>query len=140
MLYEIEKPPVAQNSVILLNPADNVAVARLSLPAQHDIEVNGVALRSSASIPAGHKVAIRPIAQGEAVYRYGNVIGFATRSITPGEHVHVHNLGYQEHDLSEVPPDVIAPRSSAPSSQATFQGFERSDGRVGTRNYIAVVA
>ena len=42
-------------------------------------------------IPAGHKVAVRPIASGEAVRRYGQIIGFASAAIAPGQHVHVHN-------------------------------------------------
>ena len=42
-------------------------------------------------IPAGHKVAVRPIAAGEPVRRYGQIIGFASRAIAPGQHVHVQN-------------------------------------------------
>jgi altronate hydrolase len=140
MLFEIETPPTAQSSVILLHPNDNVGVARLSLPAGHEIEVNGSSLITASAIPSGHKVAIRAIRNGEALYRYGNVIGFALRDIAPGDHVHVHNVGYKELDPSEVVPGVAPPRSSAHAERATFMGYHRADGRVGTRNYIAVVA
>src|SRR5882724_6881928 len=91
MLYEIESPATAHNSVILLHPEDSVAIARKNLETDCGVDVNGITLRTRAPVPAG-----------DAVYRYGNVIGFATAAIEPGEHVHVHNLGYQELDTAEV--------------------------------------
>src|SRR4051812_39310737 len=102
MLYEIESQAAAHNSTILLHPDDSVAIARKNIEAGRDLEVNGVSVRTLASIPAGHKVAIRAVGAGDPVYRYGNVIGFATSAIHPGEHVHVHNLGYQELDTADV--------------------------------------
>jgi altronate hydrolase len=140
MLYEIEKPPTAQSSVIVLNREDNVAIARVALPAGHDVEAGTRVLVTKDPIPAGHKVATEVIRAGSPVHRYGNVIGFATREILPGEHVHVHNLGYKELDPSEVTPGEAPPRSSAKAERASFLGYKRADGRVGTRNYIAVVA
>jgi altronate hydrolase len=140
MLFEIEKTPAAQSSVILLHPHDNVAVARVSLPARHEVEVSGTRVLTASSIPAGHKVALRAIQPGEPVYRYGNVIGFATKAIMPGDHVHVQNVGYKELDASEIVPGEAPPRSAAHAERATFRGYKRADGRVGTRNYIAVVA
>jgi altronate hydrolase len=139
MLFEIEKAPTAQTSAILLNAKDSVVIARVPLPAGHEIDLHGQVYRTQSAIPAGHKMAIRAVEQGEPVLRYGNVIGFATRSITPGEHVHTHNLGYQETDASNVVPDTnLAPQSQR--STRSFSGFKRSDGRVGTRNYVAIVA
>ena len=140
MLYEIEKPPVASSSVILLHPDDDVAIARLALPRDHEIRVSEQTLNTRSAIPAGHKVALRTIREGQPVLRYGNVIGHATRDIAPGEHVHVHNLGYRDHDASQVVPDPLPPPAAAPSNPRSFLGYRRADGRVGTRNYIAVVA
>lgn len=140
MLYEIQSRPTARNAAILLNARDNVAIARVALDAGQELELTAATLVTRSAIPAGHKVAVRRIEPGERVYRYGNVIGFATRCIEPGEHVHVHNLGYQE--LS--PEEMIgceAARSALPHLEpAHFLGYRRPDGRVGTRNYIAVVA
>src|SRR6478735_8961141 len=102
MLYEIESQPAANNSTILLHPDDTVAIARKTIEAGRELEVNSGVVRTLASIPAGHKVAIRSVRAGDPVYRYGNVIGFAISDIQPGEHVHVHNLGYQELNTSEV--------------------------------------
>lgn len=139
MLYEIESHPTVHNSAILLHPEDSVAIARKTIETGRELEVNGLAVRTLAPIPAGHKVAIRPVRAGDPVYRYGNVIGFATSDIRPGEHVHTHNLGYQELDTAEVaiPERPAAAHAIAPEA---FFGYQRADGRVGTRNYIAVVA
>src|SRR6185437_5463944 len=73
---------------IRLNPADNVVVARVDL--LPGTEVEGVAVRTP--VPAGHKLATAPIAAGEPVRKYGQILGFASETITPGEHVHTHNL------------------------------------------------
>ncbi|WP_128255638.1 UxaA family hydrolase [Falsirhodobacter deserti] len=89
-------------------------------------------------IPAGHKVAIRPIAEGEAVLKYGQVIGTATQFIAAGAHVHVQNLGMGAHrqDYGFGTAAVPLPPIDA---QATFRGFHRSSGRVGTRNYVGIL-
>ena len=138
MLYEITESATALNALIVLNARDNVAIARRPLDAGVALDVNGVLVQTRTSIPTGHKVATRTIQQGQPVYRYGNLIGFATQTIAEGEHIHVHNLGYREADTEEIEPDVAAPASY--QSTAFFEGFQRTDGRVGTRNYIAIVA
>lgn len=139
MLYDIQTAVNGQNSVILLHPRDNIAVARMPLDGGQDVQAGEAAVTTREPIPAGHKLALRAIAPGEPVYRYGNVIGFATRAIEAGDHVHVHNLGFQE-----LGPITAEPRDEAaaplPSEPASFLGYAREDGRVGTRNYIAVVA
>src|SRR5689334_19420216 len=140
MLYGIDNPVNASNAAILLDSHDNVAIARLSLPAQQPVQTGGVSLVTSMAIPSGHKLALRRIAAGEPVYRYGNVIGFATRAIEPGEHVHVHNLGFKELNAEDIASTERSARSVGIQEPATFLGYERPDGRVGTRNYIAVVA
>jgi len=139
MLYEIDSPPTPDNSAILLHPADSVAIARVPIPAGQQLTINGQSVTSGSLIPAGHKIALRAIAPGEAVYRYGNIIGFATAPVAVGDHIHTHNLGYQELNVNEIRPEAIPPRSIHPST-ATFLGYLRPDGRAGTRNYIAVVA
>ncbi len=140
MLYGIENLPTASNVVILLHARDNVAIARVALQLGQSVDAQGITLLAATAVPAGHKIATRAIATGEPVYRYGNLIGFANRPIQPGDHVHVHNLAFRELDTATVAP-VEQPQASARhTSSATFLGYQRSDGRVGTRNYIAVVA
>src|SRR5690349_6525851 len=88
-------------------------------------------------IPRGHKVALRDLAAGEEVHKYGQLIGVATQAIRVGEHVHVHNLA--------MPPragERVASSSAAvtrPAEPLTFEGIRRPDGRVATRNYIGVL-
>jgi altronate dehydratase len=92
-------------------------------------------------IPSGHKVALQEIAPGEAVRRYGQVIGHASQAILPGEHIHVHNLGVQ--DFQREPAfgaDAKAVAFTPQSQRRTFMGYERADGRVGARNYVAVIS
>jgi galactarate dehydratase len=127
------------SSIIILHPRDNVAVARRPIEAGEWLQPD--LLRASEPIPRGHKVATRPIAAGETVRKYGQVIGTATHDITPGQHVHTERLEMREFALShefcvEAEPAALLPEGE----RATFQGFLRADGRVGTRNYIAVIA
>lgn len=121
-----------------LHAKDNVAIARHAVPKGTPLpEFDG--LTSLADVPAAHKVALVPISAGEPVLRYGQIIGFATQAIEPGEHVHTHNLamGAFERDYAFGADAKVAAPTAHP---ATFQGFVRADGRVATRNYIGVVS
>jgi altronate hydrolase len=92
-------------------------------------------------IPAAHKVAVRPIAAGAPVRKYGEVIGIAREDIAPGAHVHVHNLGVGSHTAAGTPPHS-APSTWSPPATPTrdhFLGYRRADGRAATRNYVAVL-
>jgi altronate hydrolase len=123
-----------------LHPDDDVAIAKLKLPAGTavDTEVGPIAL--AADVPAGHKIAVRGRAAGEPVRRYGQIIGFATVPIAPGEHVHRHNLGIGAlHPRLDLVAEDRPTRYHPASEMRTFDGFVRPDGRVGTRNYVLVI-
>jgi altronate dehydratase len=79
-------------SAIVLDPADNVAVALRALAEGEEIVVEGETLRATTAIPTGHKLARRTIAEGDPVLKYNEVIGIASAPIGAGEHVHVHNV------------------------------------------------
>jgi altronate hydrolase len=123
------------HSIIRLHSEDNVVIARTALLANTHVANEVV---TSVRVPAGHKVAVRPITAGEPVRRYNQIIGFATTNIVPGEHVHVHNLGMGDfakdyaYSLDAKPTDYV----EVPS---TFEGIRRPDGRVATRNYIGIL-
>src|SRR5690606_22766002 len=126
------------SSIIHLHKQDNVGVSKAALPAGITLIENDLTLR--ADIPAMHKVALVPIAKGEAIRKYGQVIGFAGTDIAPGDHVHTHNcvMGDLEKDYgfcrNAVPTDYV------PEAQrATFQGYRRANGKVGTRNYVGIL-
>ena len=95
-LVEIAPTPTAENSAIHLHPSDNVAIARVTLSAGQTIRVAGRDLTLRRDVPAGHKVAVRPVAKGDNLIRYGQVIGRASTDIQPGDHVHTHNLAFEE--------------------------------------------
>jgi len=140
MLLDIAKLPTAGNSSIHLHPSDNVAVARVPLGAGAELQVAGIRLETREAIPAGHKIALREIQPGEMVLRYGQAIGPAKRLILTGEHVHTHNLSFEELHLRYEFPASEAPLPASRPDGPNFLGYARPDGRVGTRNYIAVVA
>mgnify|MGYP001285167742 CR=1 FL=1 len=135
----MEKEITMASLTIRLHPADNVVVAGVDLLPGTVLPGTEVAVR--ATVPAGHKVAVQPIAVGEPVRKYNQVIGFATAAIEPGDHVHVHNLGMGdsfERDYAfgaDAHPTAFVPEAE----RATFQGIVRADGRVATRNYIGVL-
>jgi altronate hydrolase len=121
--------------VIRLHPDDGVLIARSSLPPGM-VVADGVT--TVERIPAGHKVAIKPIAVGEPVRRYGQIIGFATVPIAPGQHVHTQNCGMGDFakDYAYGVDVKPVPNFDLP---ATFEGIRRADGRVATRNYIGIL-
>ena len=121
---------------IRLDPRDNVIVAIVSLPTGTAIEAEGVTV--ARAVPMGHKVATRAIPSGAPVLKFGQIIGYATADIPPGAHVHVHNCAMGGHDQNyEIGVD-FRPVQYRDPRDATFKGIRRADGRVGTRNFIAL--
>lgn len=117
---------------VVANPRDTVATAIEALPAGTPFPGGTV----PEPIPAGHKFALRAHVAGEAVVKLGQPIGAASASIAAGAHVHVHNLAFDGRaNRSERGVDLRDP----PRASATFEGYVRADGRVGTRNYLGVI-
>ena len=119
---------------IHIHPNDNVAVALKTVPAGTVFE----GITAAAEIPQGHKMALRPIAAGEHVVKYGFSIGHAVAPITPGNWVHTHNMktnlqGELEYTYN---PKLAFPEKRDPR---TFMGFRRHDGKVGIRNEIWII-
>ena len=140
MLLDIAKLPTPGNSALRLHPSDNVAVARVPIAAGTELSVEGLQVTAREAIPAGHKIALGDIRPGEVVERYGQAIGRASQLIEAGHHVHTHNLSFEElqfdYEFPAIETPVPQPRKDGPA----FLGYQRADGRVGTRNYIAVMA
>ncbi|NMM06700.1 UxaA family hydrolase [Polaromonas sp.] len=122
---------------IRLHPQDDVLIARAQLVGGTQVEnitVKGL-------IPAGHKIASHAIATGDAVRRYNQIIGFASKAIAAGEHIHTHNLDMGP-DKGDFARDYAFGADVKPEParlEATFMGIKRADGRVATRNYIGVL-
>ena len=97
----------------------------------------GVSLEGSEAIPAGHKYALRHIGKGEAVIKYGEIIGRATQDIEKGEWVHTHNVRSHLDESVEYTYDFHAGVPAA--EKHTFLGYKRSHGRAGIRNEIYII-
>ncbi|WP_417427298.1 UxaA family hydrolase [Hoeflea sp.] len=121
---------------IRLNPNDNVIIALKDLAS--GATVSGLDAPLVESVARGHKIASRPIAEGEKVIRYGQTIGVASHAIAPGAHVHVHNLGMGGHtEAQEFSTEIRS--LPVPSEKRHFMGYHRADGNVGTRNYLGIL-
>jgi altronate hydrolase len=130
----------AHPRTIRLHPSDNVVVAV-------DAVLPGAAAEGHVArsrVPRGHKMATAAIATGEPIRKYGQIIGFASCPITPGEWVHEHNAGMGEakgdfardYRFAE---DARAEPLVPAAERAVFEGYRRANGRVGTRNYIGIL-
>ncbi|CAN5901868.1 altronate dehydratase family protein [soil metagenome] len=137
------RAPVALDQVaVLLETSDHVAIAKVALmPGSMLVLADGSHMRVSQVIPPGHKVAVAPVSEGKEVHRYGQIIGFASHDISAGQHVHEHNLAVKEFGRDYAFCEDYQPVEILPEAERrTFMGFRRSDGRVGARNYVAVLA
>lgn len=131
---------VTVSKFIHLHQNDNVAIAVDSMAVGESLEVGGRQLLVADPIVEMHKFAVEPIAQGEAIIKYGQFIGYAAADILAGQHVHTHNCivgdfakdyGFCRH---------AEKTAYVPEAQrAQFQGYRRANGKVGTRNYIGIL-
>ncbi len=126
----------AADLTIRLHPEDDVVIARVEISTGTLVTKEDV--RAIVTIPAGHKIAVRSIAKGKPAHRYNQIIGFATRDIQPGEHVHVHNLAMGDFERDYAYSSLVKQTDFVPQP-ATFMGIVRDDGRVATRNYIGIL-
>src|SRR4249920_3305196 len=122
--------------VIRIHPADDVDIARQQLVGGTRLEELGIT--AVGLVPPGHKIAVRPIAQGAPVRRYNQIIGTAKQPIAAGQHVHTHNLEFSSFARDYAPTTGTHPTQFV-DAPATFMGIKRADGRIATRNYIGVL-
>ncbi len=122
-----------------LHPQDNVCIATRMLDAGTQVQGDSGSVTLASQIKLGHKIALVAIGKGDAVRKYGQVIGFATEAIGPGEWVHVHNLTTGDIVL-DYAPATETPAPPEPIRDRTFMGYRRANGKVGTRNYIAIIS
>jgi altronate hydrolase len=124
---------------IRLHPADEVAVLKRTVKAGTELLNGSVRVTAAKTIPAGHKIALAPISDGEPVKRYGQIIGFAQGDIAAGEHVHTHNLVCKDFARDYTATVSVKPIATAHDVR-TFHGYARPGGKVGTRNYVAIIS
>jgi altronate hydrolase len=122
---------------VRLHADDNVVVAVDTV----DVGASAGGVEARQRVPRGHKLATLAIPAGAPVVKFGQIIGFATVDILPGDHIHSHNCAFQAFDRdyaygADARNDMVLP----PELQATFEGYRRPDGKVGTRNYVAILS
>ncbi len=124
---------------VLLDGRDSVCVAARDLPVGARITIAGKTLTLPAAVPRGHKIAIASLNVNEPVLKFGQIIGFASAPIAPGDWVHTHNVaaGQFSRDYQAA---TAVPADPAPIAGHTFMGYLRPDGRAGTRNYLAIIS
>ncbi|SHI06061.1 UxaA family hydrolase [Marivita hallyeonensis] len=117
-------------NTVRLSDQDNVvtAIRPLEVGAEGAIQL----------IPRGHKMATEAIAKGLPVRKYAQIIGYAAEDIAKGAHVHTHNLEFRGVETEYEFSTNLRPAPPAETFD-TFMGYKRVTGRVGTRNYIAVL-
>lgn len=124
-------------NMIRLDPADDVAVAIGAVEAGAGWQ----GITATDGIPAGHKMAVTDIASGAPIRKFNQIIGFASQDISAGQHVHTHNCGFQGFERDHEFGAGAKPTAFVPEAErATFQGYKRPNGRVGTRNYVGILS
>ncbi len=128
---------MSQPTIIRLHANDDVLIAAQQLVPGTVIATENVSVRDL--IPPGHKMAAHGLKAGDAVRRYNQIIGFAKTDIVAGQHIHSHNLGMGEFERDYGIGQAVQELPKVATS-ATFMGYKRPNGKVGTRNYIAVIS
>src|SRR6266446_3195986 len=109
---------------IILREGDDVAVLTQPLQEGTELVTSGLDVRLAANVPAGHKVALTSIKEGHPVHKYGQIIGYATADIAPGDWIHSHNLHNGRLGLSyEFGTDIRASKPLEPAEERTFMGY-----------------
>lgn len=128
-----------------IHPEDNVVVCLEALGKGDTISLaDGREITSLEEIPAGHKIAIKEIASGDNVIKYGYAIGHATEAISVGRWVHTHDIktnleGILEYKYEPNKEDIEKKISLMGSKHRTFKGFVRKNGKVGIRNEVWII-
>jgi len=136
MTADILEPATAAKSLLQLDPRDDVAVALRAIERGERLDAGDMIIEARQAIPYGHKIALRPLARGDEVRKFGWPIGAARGDIAAGDHVHDHNLSTLLSGVEGYRYEPVGEEPLGPPSHARFAGYRRADGRVGTRNEI----
>src|SRR5262249_55411681 len=134
-------PAKLSDYAIIVNPADNVAIVKKDTAPDLELVLpDGRSVRVLAAVPPGHRFVTRDIPAGQFVLQFGQPIG-TSLGIKEGEALTHANMSDEVPVIRELPENLNTPPPNyIPESQrATFMGFRRSDGRVGTRNFVLIV-
>src|SRR3989454_5948165 len=131
---------VMRNTVLQLDPKDNVLIALIDLTKGHAVSFDGQRCVLFTDVPAKHKFALRDFAAGDPIFMYGVLVGKAVTAIRPGEVITTRNIRHEVASFGDDrEPCQWSPPEVSKWQQRTFLGFHRPDGQVGTRNYWIVL-
>ena len=122
-----------------INPADNVAVAILPLKAGETITVDGQDITLNEDIPAGHKFALKDLAEGENVIKYGYPIGHAREARKQGDWMNENNIKTNLAGLLDYTYNPVDASLDIADRKLTFKGYRRKNGDVGIRNEVWII-
>ncbi len=127
-------------SVLQLDPRDNVLVALAPLAAGSTVSYGGKSCPVTEAVPAKHKMALEDFVPGTLIRMYGMVVGEVTQAIPRGGLISTRNVRHRAEEYTATRhPVTFALPDAAPWTKHTFMGYHRADGQVGTRNYWIVL-
>ncbi len=128
-----------QTTFLKINPADSVVVCLTEKKKGEIIEVDGNRITLCQDTPAGHKVLIKDVSEGEDIIKYGYPIGHARQALKAGEWVNENNLKTNLSGTLEYTYQPVSEELSIAKENRTFKGYRRKNGDVGVRNEIWIV-
>jgi altronate hydrolase len=128
-----------ESKFLKINPADNVAVAIVDLPAGEKISVDGIEVTLNENVPAGHKFALKDFAEGENVVKYGYPIGHTQTAKKKGDWINEHNIKTNLAGLLDYTYNPVDASLNIPNKNLTFKGYRRANGEVGIRNEVWII-
>jgi altronate hydrolase len=126
---------------IIVDPKDNVAVVKKAVSTGLELQLPDLSvLQIRAAVPPGHRFATTDISSGDFVLQFGQPIG-TSLGIRQGDQITHDNMSDEIPIVRDLPENLhTAPPDYFPvSERATFMGYRRPDGRVGTRNFVLIV-
>ena len=128
-----------QTTFLKINPADSVVVCLTEKKKGEIIEVDGQRITLNQDTPAGHKVLIKDVMDGENIIKYGYPIGHARQALKAGDWVNENNLKTNLSGTLEYTYQPVNEELNIKKENRTFKGYCRKNGDVGVRNEIWIV-
>lgn len=122
-----------------INPADNVAVAIEPLQKGETIDIEGIVVTANSDVPAGHKILLKDLKEGENIIKYGYPIGHAKSNLKKGDFINENQIKTNLSGLLDYTYNPVAVNLDIAKRDLTFKGYKRKNGDVGVRNEIWII-
>lgn len=128
-----------ETKYLKINPADNVVVAITDLKAGEIISDEGADVVLKEDVPAGHKVTLKNLTEGENVIKYGYPIGHVRQDVEAGKWINENQIQTNLSGLLEYTYNPVKVELDIPQKNLTFKGYRRKNGEVGIRNEVWII-